>query len=775
MSRKFRRWINGLGWVALLFTAGCAAAFFVALDRYSAYEIRAESYDLSALKKLPERSEIFDRDGILYSYIDGENRITVSLKSVPSHFIDALCVREDARFWTHDGLDYEGIARAALTNVQAGKVRQGGSTITQQLARNAFNLSGQNLDRKALEAVLARRIERNYSKEQILEFYLNRIYFGAGYYGIEAASRGYFGKSASQLTLSESATLAALVCSPNRLSPAKNPDAAEAERNLLLDQMAEVEKISRQAATAAKATPLKVREKSPLFIHDDYIVDAVTRELSQLLTPEVINFGGLKIYSTIDVELQQNAQRTADHRLTEIEHSKNYPHPKKEDFTPEADSRGKEKPTDYLQAAVVIVDNATGGIRAIVGGRDYTHSHYPRATLAQRQIGSTFKPFVYATAFERGLLPGSPVDDSPIEPNTFRSTASNWSPKNSDDQYLGFQRADFGLLKSRNTMSVRVGQMVGIPLLKRVSGALSIGESIQNYPVTYIGGFETTLRDLTAAYSVFPNQGVFHRSHLIQRIEDHAGNVVYLDKTAPRQIFSPESAWMTNSILQQIMKTGTAAKAASLGWKKPAGGKTGTTDEFRDAWFVGYTSSLTCGVWVGMDRPETIMHNGYGSALALPVWVDVMNSAPDLKYPADPLRPAVLLQRALICSASGRRATSQCAQYCNVAYEILPSARLAQTCPLHPEPPPPAIAEYSPLALNTPSRDTLDIDASPPPSTFTTRPSPEQQTVPSRRYVAPVPSPSPSRQTVQQPRQIIERTARGIRIWNLPRPAFSEE
>jgi penicillin-binding protein 1A len=748
MSRKLRRWINGLGWCAFFVTAVGAVAFFLGLNRYSAYQARAQSFDLSMLSSLPERSAIFDRDGIPYSYISGENRITIPLKEVPTEFVSALCAREDAKFWSHNGLDYEGMARAAFANLKAGGIRQGGSTITQQLARNTFRLKGRSLDRKALEALVARRIEQNYTKDQILEYYVNRIYFGSGYYGVEAAARGYFGKPAAQLTLPESATLAALVCSPNRLAPTKNPEAAENERNGLLERMAELGMISREAMTSAKATRLAIRENSNLAIHDDYIVDAVNRELAQLLTDDVIDFGGLRIYTTIDVELQRSAQLAADRQLTEIEQRKHYPHPKKADFRPETDAEGKEKPTNYLQSAVVISDNATGGIRAIVGGRDYAHSHYPRTTMAKRQVGSTFKPFVYATAFERGLLPASPVDDSPIDPEAFRPIASNWSPKNSDGQYLGYQRADFGLIKSRNTMTVRVGQMVGIPLLKRVADALNIGEAIGNYPVTYIGGFETTLRDLTAAYSVFPNQGVFRRAYLISRIEDHEGNVLYAEKTAPRRIFSPEVAWMTNSILQQIMKTGTAAKAASLGWKKPAGGKTGTTDEFRDAWFVGYTSSLTCGVWVGMDKPETIMEKGYGAALALPVWVDVMNSVSELKYPASRLEPAANLQRVPICSASGCRATSQCANYCTVTSELLPAGRATQSCRLHPEIVSQPVADFVP-----PAAPAGDVGR-------------QGQSAFARAVIVPAPPP--------QPRQVIQQTSRGFRIWNMPQQLSRE-
>jgi penicillin-binding protein 1A len=396
--------------------------------------------------------------------------------------------------------------------------------------------------------------------------------------------------------------------------------------------------------------------------------------------------GGLRIVSTIDPELQEASQRAADRQLREIEARKEYPHPRRVDFTAAVQANETEKPTNYLQAALVAVDNRTGAIRAIVGGRDYGESKYSRAILARRQIGSTFKPFVYGTAFQRGLLPGTLIDDSKIRPGEFANIANTWSPANSDGDYAGLQPAAWGLLKSRNTMSVRVGEIAGLAAVRKVAATVGIGESMPALPVAFLGAFETTLRDLTAAYTVFPNLGVKRPAHLIARIESADGRVLYSAPQNDQQIFSPESAWMVSWILQNVMKSGTAAKAESLGWHKPAGGKTGTTNDFHDAWFVGYTSSLTCGVWVGMDEPQTIMEKAYGSALALPIWIDFMNQAPDKLYPAAPLDPPVPLYRVRLCSASGERATSLCEQL-HLGYETkLPGSRVPRTtCSHHPE------------------------------------------------------------------------------------------
>ncbi|HEX5175610.1 MAG TPA: PBP1A family penicillin-binding protein, partial [Chthoniobacteraceae bacterium] len=643
-------------------------------------------FDLHALAVVPQRSAVYDTNGERYSYLHGENRLVVPLSRVSPRFIAALLAREDARFREHHGVDVKGIVRAAWTNFRRGGVRQGASTLTQQLARGAFGLSGRSVHRKALEAMLARRIEDNFTKDQILALYVNRIYFGAGFYGIETAARGYFSKHASELTLGESALLAGLIRSPNKFSPIRNLAAAIAERDDVLDRMVELGLISSAESAAARACPPLLAQDPSLRFEDDYVMDAVRREVEKLLPAEQIELGGLRIFTTIDPQLQDAAQRAADRQLRTIEARKDYPHPRRSEFA-ESAANETEMGTNYLQAAVVAVDNRTGAIRAIVGGRDYRESKYSRAILARRQIGSTFKPFVYGTAFQRGLLPGTLIDDSKLQAGEFTNIANTWSPANSDGEYSGLQPAAWGLLKSRNTMSVRVGEFAGLSSVRNVAAALGIGDSMPAFPVAFLGAFETTLRDLTAAYTIFPNLGVKRPTYLVARIEAPDGRVIYTAPQKDRQILSQEAAWMVSWILQNVMKTGTAAKAESLGWRKPAGGKTGTTNDFYDAWFVGYTSSLTCGVWVGMDEPQTIMEKAYGSALALPIWVDFMNQASNNLYPAQPLQPPVPLYSVRLCSASGERATSLCEQlHLGYATRLPPSRVPGASCSHHPEP-----------------------------------------------------------------------------------------
>ncbi len=768
-------------WMFLLLLAAGAVAGWKAFQLYSGYQARAAQFDLTRIQEVPQRSAVYDANGELYSYYQGENRLIVPLDKISGWFVQALLAREDTRFWEHDGLDYRGIARAAWTNYRGGGVKQGASTLTQQLAKNTFEMTGRSYDRKAVEALIAQRIERTFSKKQIIEFYINRIYFGGGYYGIETASRGYFGKPASDLTLGESALLAGLIRSPNKFSPARNLEAALGERDAVLDRMVEEWMVTAEQAGAGKAQLISVNREPALRFQEDYVMDAVHRQVQEVLDADLVEQGGLRIYMTVDPQLQRLAQTAADRQLTKIEEGKGYPHPRKADFQL-ATGGGEEKPTDYLQAAVVAVDNRTGAIRAIVGGRDYAQSKYHRALLSQRQIGSTFKPFVYAAAFTRGLLPGTLVDDSKIAPGEFRTISGKWSPANSDGDYLGLQRADFGLIKSRNTMTVRIGEGVGLPAVRAMADAVRIGEKMPPFAVSYLGAFETTLKDLTGAYTVFPNNGLFRAPHLVARVEDTAGNVLYRADVQEKRVLREDTAWMTSSILQQVLKSGTASKAAQLGWKKPGAGKTGTTNDFLDAWFLGYTSSLTCGVWVGMDKPETIMEKGYGSALALPIWVDFMQSVPEHTYPAKNFESPIELMKTRLCSVSGALATAGC-DAMNFGYDTqLPATRLpGGPCLLHPAPLPPApIYAQQPFYPSagtmptTPSTLAMDGQSAAPGAPFTTPPS-----YSSTRSDMPVPMPAPTQRPLavdfygpagSAPRagaeQVrVERTAEGLRIY----------
>src|SRR5436305_3094924 len=609
------------GWKITLLILLAGAGFAVFLF----YGTWAQTFDMKNVGEMPERNTVYDVDGKIYSRLAGANRIKVSLSEVSPFFINAVLAREDTRFYEHKGIDWRGIMRALVRDITSGSAREGASSITQQLARNSLPLGGRTLSRKVLEAMVALRIERQFTKQQILELYVNRIYFGTGCYGVETASQLYFGKSASKLNLSEAALLAGLIRSPNRFSPLKNPEGAAMQRNAVLDRMVALKSISPAQAEEAKRTKIVTHPKRLPQIQENYAMDAVQRDLNLLLTQDQIDNGGLSIYTTLDPSVQNAAQDALETQLTKIEHQSNFHHPLKANYHPPENGEG-DSSMPYLEGAVVVIDNESGGIRALVGGRDYAQSKFNRALApANRQVGSAFKPFVYTVAFSHGLLPGAAISDGPIQPGEIEG-AGSWSPGNSDGTYVGIQPCSYGLIHSRNTMSVRVGQFGGLDAVQQVANTLSLSQNVPHGPAIYIGSFETNLKDLTAAYSVFPNAGMRKQAYIIERIDNQQHKPIYHAAHISAPALDPSAAWMTSQLMEQVLTSGTAASARSLGFRLPAAGKTGTTNDYKDAWFLGYTTTLTCGVWVGFDQPTTIIPHGYGAALALPVWTQVMSN-----------------------------------------------------------------------------------------------------------------------------------------------------
>jgi penicillin-binding protein 1A len=380
--------------------------------------------------------------------------------------------------------------------------------------------------------------------------------------------------------------------------------------------------------------------------------------------------------------VQNAAQDALEKQVTKIEHQSNFHHPLKANYKPPENGEG-DSAMPYLEGAVVVIDNASGGIRGLVGGRDYAHSKFNRALApANRQVGSAFKPFVYTIAFSHGLLPGAAISDGPIQPGEIEG-AGSWSPGNSDGTYGGTMPCSYGLIHSRNTMSVRVGQFAGLDAVQKVANDLGVSQNVPHGPAIFIGSFETDLKDLTAAYSVFPNAGVRKQAYIIERIDNQRHKPIYLAAHISAPTLDPSAAWMTSQLMEQVLTKGTAASARSLGFKLPAAGKTGTTNDYKDAWFLGYTSTLTCGVWVGFDQPTTIIPHGYGAALALPVWTQVMNKASQ-HYPAEALQPTMPLQHATVCSISNQLATTEC-MAAGSAYDIdLPADKVPNAaCQVH--------------------------------------------------------------------------------------------
>lgn len=588
----------------------------------------ALTFDLSRIQDLPERSAVLDRNGNFYSRLAGENRVVMPFDKISNHFVNALITREDTRFYSHRGVDPIGIARAAVRNLLLGGIRQGGSTITQQLARNSFPLGGRNYGRKLIEAALAFRIETELTKEQILEAYMNRIYFGAGCYGIETASRTYFGKSAARLTLSESALMAGLIRSPSRLNPFNDFDGSLKQRDIVLRRMYEIGMIDAERMEIALTEKIHVMAKNQPSYQQNWAMETVERELDLVLDREQITGGGLQISTTIDPNLQSAAEEALKNRLSSIEDRPGYPHPKMGAPTPSS-----ALATPYLQGAVVVIDNRTGGIAAIVGGRDYKDSRFNRAIHARRQIGSTAKPFVYARAFETGIRPGDKISDARLSPADLPRGIKPYDPVNADGKYPPSITVSEALIRSRNPASVRIGLKVGLADLSKLFDRAALANAADPLPSLALGAFESTLKDLTSAFTAFATGGIRLQPYLISEIKDSNGRVLYKSTRGRIRIIHPDAAGMTADVLSEVMTSGTASRSRALGYKKWGAGKTGTTNDSLDAWFVGFHSSLTCGVWVGFDQPRSIYKNAYGADLALPVWVDIMQGASASDYP----------------------------------------------------------------------------------------------------------------------------------------------
>ena len=657
-ARKRRHWL-------LTVTKLGAAATLVAVISLTlilmVYSTLSKKYDLTKLGRMPARSIVFDRNGEQIGLLHGSNRVAVPLSEIPQSFIDALLSREDARFYGHGGVDPIGVLRAVYRTVIKRKT-EGASTITMQLARNSFDelMSQKTLHRKLVEVMLARRIEQAYTKEEILEFYMNRIFFGSGIYGIELASQSYFGKPAKKMSLSESAMLAGIIRGPNRFSPFRHYKSAVAERDTVLKSMRARGIISQQRYTLAKAETVIVLTQPPARQkrENSYALDAIRQDLQHALSQSDAEDGGLKIYTSIDLRLQRHAEAALERGLAAIENLPSYEHSTRSDFQ----ITGARGEPAYLQGAMVLLDNSTGGTLAIVGGRDIAHSQFNRATAAKRPAGSAFKPFVYVAAFADGMMPGALIDDGPLRAGEIAGAQAHWKPNNADGRSLGRQGADFGLIKSRNTIAVRVGNRAGIRRVCRVAkqAGIAIAENTDN-PQLFLGNLDCNLKSLTSAYTIFPNAGARVPAFTIRSIVNARGETFYRAAAQSHPAAPPGACALTAEILQGVLAPGGSGyKARQLGYKKPAGGKTGTTNDFKDAWFIGFTDKVTCGVWAGLDRPKTIMPGAYGSNVSLPIWTDIMLACERLGYPAGKLQPRIPMTNMTLCRISGRVAGSGC-------------------------------------------------------------------------------------------------------------------
>jgi penicillin-binding protein 1A len=588
-----------------------AAVFIICIASFWAIVATLPGRDeLRSLGEMSQATTLYDVHDKPVFTISKEYRVEVGLRDMSPNLRRAIVAVEDQRFAEHHGIDVTRVIAAAWVNFRSGRRSQGGSTITQQLARGAFLGREKTLLRKVREALLAVRIERMYSKDEILELYLNKVYFGDGLHGAEAASRGYFGKPASQLSLSEAALLAGLVKAPSSDAPTVSPARAKARRAVVLRAMFEEGIITGEAFARASREPIELhdalRREEPI---GQYFKEEVRQQLVKQFGWERLSESGLRVYTTIDPEMQRAAEEQVAESHTQIEARR-------------AQRKSVKPGGPPLEAALVALDPRTGEVRALVGGRGFTTSKFNRVIQAQRQPGSAFKPFVYAAALESGYSPASLVThlNEPIQ-----TLQGAWMPE--DEHSSGSAMTIRAALRtSSNRAAVRMLEEVGIAKTVSYAQTLGIG-TLPSVPSLALGSGEVTLMSMTQAYSTFANGGVLNRATFVRRVEDNDGKVLFDAKPESRQVVSPATAFMMASMLSDVVNYGTGYRARQEGFTLPAAGKTGTTNDFVDAWFVGFTPNLVAGVWVGFDQPQTIIANGFAADLAVPLWAHFMMAA----------------------------------------------------------------------------------------------------------------------------------------------------
>ncbi|MGH7831344.1 MAG: PBP1A family penicillin-binding protein [Candidatus Binatia bacterium] len=604
-----------------------------------------------------------------------EERKLVSLPEVPPLLVRAVLSIEDERFYRHRGIDPVGILRAFLVNLRSVGIVQGGSTLTQQLMKNFFLDDARTLRRKLKEALMALIAERKYSKEEILENYLNEIYLGQkgaqGIFGVWEAAQLYFSKEPSELTVGEMALLTGLIRAPNRYSPYRSIDVATQRRNVVLAKMLEDKLITRGQYQRALREVIQPRELVKVYNDAPFYVDFLRRELAENYSNEVLTEEGLKVFTSLDLQLQRLAERSLAEGLHQLEEA--YPHLRK---------RGEE---DSLEGAMVVIRPQTGEVKAMVGGRDYQKSQFNRVFQAKRQPGSIFKPFVYLAALmhgseERGkrFTPTSMVEDSPF---TWSYEGQEWQPDNYKSEYFGTVTLRTALEKSLNSATARVAKETGIKNVREIAQRLGIESPLPVLPSVALGAVEVSPLEVASAFSTLANTGVRTQALSVKQVTDQRGRVVEKRDIRVKKVLSPEMAFMMNYLLKGVLDRGTARGARAQGFDRPAAGKTGTTNDTKDAWFVGYTPDLLVVVWVGFDNQSKLGLSG--SQAALPIWTEFMKKATAGTPVTDFVAPPGI-KMVDIDPLSGQQATANCPQVIREAF--LEGDEPSGYCPLHPAP-----------------------------------------------------------------------------------------
>lgn len=639
-----------------------ALCVLIAGTIFSAYQYFSRDLPSTARLEMIEpslKTQVYANDSTLVGEFYVENRALVPLDEIPRYMKDAIISVEDRKFYSHWGVDIFGIARALVANVREGSIEQGGSTITQQLARNLFDMYENTLSRKIKEALLAIRIERAYSKDEILEMYLNQIYFGSGAHGVEAAARVFFGEHASELTIGEATLLAAIPKSPRNYSPLYNLDRALQRRAIVLQSMVETGTLFAEDAARIRNEPVEIRpgrDKKPGFAA--YFLEEVRRYLEQKYGADRLYHDGLRVYTALDPYLQRVAEDSLETQLQRMEAWKEYENSKARYDTLFA--KGEHKgPPDYVQGGVIAIDVQTGYIKALVGGRSFEHSKWNRATQAKRQPGSAFKPFIYLAAIENGYTPADILLDAPVVldlPN-----GDVWKPSNFTERFEGEVSLRHALNFSINIAAIRLLMALGPISAINNAHRLGIKSNLENVYALALGVSEVSLLELTNAYATIAAGGVRSDPILVAKVVDREGKVLEETFSFREEVLDRPTNFMITNLMESVVNEGYGRTARRMGFMEPAAGKTGTTDECTDAWFVGFTTEIAVGVWAGFDEKLSMGRLMTGGRVSCPTWANIM-MAYYRDHKGDPFPEPEGIVHRVICEESGLLMSTGCSE-----------------------------------------------------------------------------------------------------------------
>lgn len=684
--------------LAALFTGACmfgaGARFF-----HHMYETLPSPDELSNIQPSLV-SKVLASDGSVIHEFSVERRFWVPLARIPEQLRQAVISIEDRRFYRHWGIDMKRVLGAIFVDLVRGHYAQGASTITQQLARNVYLTSRQTLIRKIREALTAVQLESYYTKDEILELYLNMVYLGAGVYGVQAASRHYFSKPVSDLSLNECAVLAGCIQLPEYYRPdrEKNAERTISRRNVVLRSMRKMRFVEDWQVNEVSADTVPSNPQERVAKQAPYFIEVVRGQLEEKLGEHQLYNGGLTIYTTLDPVAQDSADSAAAHHLDTLQRKANrlfLDSTKayralgitRSQFLAGFDSIHAAHEEEYrqlpdslrlraVQVAVVALDVRTGAVRVLTGGRNFAESKFNRAVQARRQPGSSFKPFVYTAAIDSGYTPASVVIDRPI---TLETPEGTWRPENYGREFYGPVTLRYALKKSINLVAIQVLMDVGPRRVIEFARRMGLKHSLNPVPALAIGACEATVMEMTSAYSIFPNGGSRAEPYFIEKVVDKNGRVIESVEHREKAALRPVVAYLMCDLLTSVIRSGTGASIPAGGFNRPAGGKTGTTDDYSDAWFVGFTPQIACGVWVGVDERRSMGHGVTGSCGAIPIWLGAMKTLHRDLPVRTFARPPDIVQRR-VCGKTNKLATAYCPDWYT---EVFSSTALPDTCDFH--------------------------------------------------------------------------------------------